>query len=88
MNDTTFTIRLFGSLRRFGPTVDVTAPQGSPALALKRCLAERLIGLTGDRGVLALVAFAALACDCEVLHDSAVPPADARLAILPPVSGW
>lgn len=87
MNDNTFTIRLFGGFRRFGSTVDVTAPQGSPVLALKRCLAERLIGLTGDRGVLALVSVSALASDREVLSDRAIPPAGTRLAILPPVSG-
>lgn len=87
MTDIVRTIRLFGAFRRFGASIDVAAPDGATAAALKRQLAEALRNTGRATDVDALVAVSVLATDHEVLDDAAVPPPDARLAALPPVSG-
>lgn len=87
MSDIVRTIHLYGAFRRFGNAVTITSPAGATAGALKRRLAETLRDEKGDPGAENLVAVSALATDREVLADTAVPPEDARLAVLPPLSG-
>jgi hypothetical protein len=87
MTDVVRTIQLFGAFRRFGTTVAVEAPADATAAALKRRLAETLRSGRSDIDVDSLVAVSVLATEREVLGDTAVPPVDARLAVLPPVSG-
>lgn len=87
MTDIVRTIRLFGAFRRFGASIEVAAPDGATAAVLKTHLADALRNTGRDAEVDALVAVSVLATDREVLDDAAVPPPDAPLAALPPVSG-
>jgi hypothetical protein len=82
MADITISMRLFGSFRKFGETVNFKVSAGSGIEAVKQRLSEVLA--EADAG---LIRESALANDNAVLDAGAVFMQDSRLAILPPVCG-
>jgi molybdopterin converting factor subunit 1 len=80
---TTVTVRLFARARDLAgaATVAVDLPAGAPVADLRRRLADRVPALA------ALLPRCAVAVNEEYAGDEAAVPADAEVALLPPVSG-
>lgn len=74
----TVTMRLFGSFKKYGCTVELTVLEGSSISTIKRVLAEKLGELVTD---------SVIANDETVLPDGYVIKGDTYLSILPPVCG-
>ncbi|MBI1954611.1 MAG: hypothetical protein HYS39_03275 [Proteobacteria bacterium] len=74
----TVTMRLFGSFKKYGRTVELTVLEGSSISTIKRVLAEKLGELVTD---------SVIANDETILSDDYVIKGDTYLSILPPVCG-
>ena len=76
-------VRLFARARDLAGSsaLAVELSDGSTVAALRRRLAEKFPALAG------LLAHSAVAVNDEFAADTAVLPPDARIALLPPVSG-
>jgi molybdopterin synthase sulfur carrier subunit len=81
-------IELFGAFRRYAPdeVVSLRVPADSSVDEVKAALIDALAA-GGAAPDAALVAASPLATDSEILPRGARLAHDARLAILPPVSG-
>lgn len=82
MSEIAIHIKLFGSFRKFGDTLDFFVPVGSTAGAIKKTLSGLLNGSESM-----LVFDSVLANDKAILRDNHVFESDAQLSILPPVCG-
>ncbi len=81
-------LMLYGALRDMVPDdlVDLDVPPQCDIGTLRRLLMTHLETCTGGKRV-GLVQRSAFATTEEVLHDTSRVPANAELAVLPPVSG-
>jgi molybdopterin converting factor small subunit len=80
MGTITIYIKLFGSFRKFGESLDFCLPAGSTIATVKKTLQQKL---NGER----LVSDSVLANDHAILRDHDVLDNDTELSILPPVCG-
>lgn len=82
MSEIKISMKLFGTFRTYGETVELSIRSGSPVAVIKEALASVL----GEQARL-LIQESVLADEKTILPGSYIFDRDAHLSILPPVCG-